>query len=108
MTHKNRIPLIVVLITVVGVVLFLSSEIRTSRAQVCGSERGCYTDFFNTCIPLATSLKPVNIHSAGDWYVEADNLDGHCGAKRYLFILAKPCGPPLSARLCTSGEKNTL
>src|SRR5262249_1677260 len=106
MTHKNPSILTAVLTIVITVGFLLSSKIRTSQAQVCGSERGCYTDFFNTCIPLATSVKPVNIHSSGDWYVE--DLDGHCGAKRFLFVLVKPCGPPLSIRLCTSGEKNTL
>lgn len=106
MTHKNRSRWRVILVIAVSIGFWLASENRTSRAQVCGSERGCYTDFFNTCIPAPTSFKTVNVHAAGDWYVE--DVNGHCGAKKFLFIFAKPCGPPLSFRLCTSTEKQSL
>jgi hypothetical protein len=106
MTHKNRSRWRVILVIAVSIGFWLSSENRTSRAQVCGRERGCYTDFFNTCIPAPTSFKAVNVHAAGDWHVE--DVNGHCGAKKFLFVFAKPCGPPLSFRLCTSTEKQTL
>jgi hypothetical protein len=108
MTHKNRSVLGAILAILVSLAFLLSSEIRSSRAQVCGLDRGCYTDFFNTCIKSQTSLPAVNIHSSGDWYVPAEELNGHCGAKKYLIILAKPCGPPLGQRICTSGERNSL
>ena len=108
MTHKNRSLLSAVLAILVSLGFLLSSEIRSSRAQVCGLERGCYTDFFNTCIKSQTTLPAVNIHSSGDWYVPAEELTGHCGGKRFLIVLVRPCGPPLGQRICTSGERNSL
>lgn len=107
MTHRKRSSFTLLLtLLVLGVAHWLPSEVRPARAQVCGSERGCYTDFFNTCIPAPTSVPTVNIRSAGDWYVS--NLTGHCGAKRFLVLFARACGPPKAERLCTNAEKNSL
>jgi hypothetical protein len=53
-----------------------------------------------------TSLPAVNIHASGDWYVS--NVNGHCGAKTFLILFSKACGPPLAERICTSGERNSL
>jgi hypothetical protein len=107
MKHRKR-SLLTLLFTslVLSVGPWLPSEVRPARAQVCGSERGCYASFPNTCIPAPTSIPTVNVHSAGDWYV--NDLKGYCGAKRFLVLFVRPCGPPKAVRLCTNAEKGTL
>lgn len=106
MTSKKRSSFTLILtILVLSVGLWLPSEIRPTRAQVCGLERGCYTDFFNSCMKTPfTSLPAVNIHVSGDWYVS--NVNGHCGARTFLVLFSKACGPPLAERICTSGERS--
>lgn len=99
-------PFSLFLLLAITLGLWMLPDKRPSHAQVCANPRGCFTDTFNTCIPSPTSLPALNIHAAGDWYTE--ELNGHCGAKRFLYLFAKPCGPPLAWRLCTSSEKNSL
>ena len=110
MSSKKRFSFTLLLtILVLNVGLWLPPEVQQpTRAQVCGSERACRNSFPNTCLPAPTSIPAININSAGDWFVTADNMDGHCGAKRFLFIFAKACGPPRAERLCTNIEKQFL
>lgn len=85
----------------------LGSYRYVTQAQViCGAPTECIdSDINNTCIKTGTSLYPINVHSAGQWYVE--NAGSHCGARKYWVYFVEECGPPLSSRMCTNAEKST-
>ena len=103
--RRKQITFLLILLLVT--IWSMSTPFRqVSEAQVCALERGCFTDFFNTCMPTPTTLPTVNIHAAGDWYTE--ELSGHCGAKKCFFFIPCPCGPPRGQRLCTFSEKGRL
>src|SRR6185295_17627582 len=108
MTAMKRFSFTLLLsIFVLSVGLSLPGDVRPTQAQVCAEERGCYTDFNNSCMKTPfTSLPAVNIHASGQWYVS--DLSGHCGARTFLVLFSKACGPPLAERLCSGGERNTL
>lgn len=48
------------------------------------------------CIPAPTALPAVDVSRPGDYGTVSSN----CGAKRFLFVLWVPCGPPLMTEFC--------
>ena len=95
------------LLILVVLLALSASRGRGVRAQnyFCGEETICVNgSVYNTCIKTPTSLPSVDVHVAGDWYVDRPN--SHCGAYRCYYLFACECGAPLSSRLCTSAEKN--
>lgn len=97
------------LVILIASILLLAGTLpdnQPSYAQThyCGDPTECInSDYVNTCIKTATSLPAINLQIAGDWYIDRPN--SHCGARKCYFFMACECGPPLSSRLCTSGEK---
>jgi len=89
------------------VVLLAGSVFKdSSRAQVCGREFVCTSGgLYEDCYPSPTSMRPIDIHHAGDFFVDEDNLHGHCGQEDCYLILHCQCGAPLSAVICTSLQK---
>ena len=105
MKQKQPLFLSAILIIAILSVIFDSDE-HISYAQVCGAYGMCLdTGFTNSCIPAPTTIPPVDIHTAGDWYVPESDLGSHCGTARCYYLFNCQCGPPLAQRLCSSSEK---
>lgn len=83
-----------------------SYRYATQAQVICGSPTECIdSEINNACIKTGTSLYPIDVHSAGQWYVE--NAGSHCGARKVWGFFTEECGPPLSSRLCTNAERTT-
>lgn len=78
-----------------------------AQAQaICGAVTECIdSEINNSCIKTPTSLYPIDVYSAGQWYIE--NAGSHCGARKKWGFFTEECGPPLSSRLCTNAERTT-
>jgi hypothetical protein len=99
----RRKYLLLLSVITLSLTLFGSHKYIGQAQEFCGQTRGCYTDFFNTCIPTPTTLPAVNVNVRGDWHVE--DAGSHCGGQKCYVVLVCECGPPLGDRLCTSREK---
>ena len=91
-------------------VICLSPYRHTSEAQVCGDQLAhCGGDDYPECSNHGfTSLPAIDIHRAGDWYVDAGHENDMCGEKSCFWFFHEfrcACGEPYSGRLCTAAEK---
>ena len=68
--------------------------------QTCGQQIDCRENgITNSCIPLATTLPPVDVKTESTGY-GFQSASGNCGAKRCYYLFSCVCGPPLGASIC--------
>ncbi len=76
---------------------------NVADAQVqstCGQQIDCRENgITNTCIPLPTTLPPVDVKTESTGY-GFQSASGNCGAKRCYYLFSCVCGPPLGASIC--------
>lgn len=73
------------------------AQVETGK---CGQQIDCRENgITNTCIPLPTSLPPVDVKTESTGY-GFKTATGHCGAKRCYYLFSCECGPPLGASIC--------
>jgi hypothetical protein len=97
-----------VIFILVTVTVFCLGYYKRAQAQACGPQVVCGSPDPYCSDWGITSLPAVNVHAAGDWYVE--DITGNCGVK-YCFPIGPfqcACGQPRGGRLCTTREKNEL
>lgn len=92
------------LLTVFALLLFwgmmnLDNVADAQREGKCGTEIPCRDEGINYCIPLPTSLPPVDLNKETRGYGFQSASD-NCGAKRCYFFFSCVCGPALGASIC--------
>lgn len=101
----RRLTKIVLLSTLFLMGQLSSYRIVEAQRGRCGDQAICVDPFFNTCIPVPTTLPPVSPTWSGGYGFRP--ASSNCGAKRCYWLFACACGPPLSGDgLCVPGTPN--